>query len=209
LLDPQQQMVSELKKEIDQLRAENKALRDALLGQSQQGPFPFQNGGSRSSSAPDNQMPESFNQPSRNLRHSTGCMPQEDSVHNRSGDSILSFPSPNDRTHRTKVSGNYSSRQADVGMPVRNGGGAGRLGTDKCMPRVQNRPSPDKSKQLHTSVSEYGRVRPQDPLAHRRSELQPAQFEMPQIQVSGRPVHEIHAGAPAVPPAFSLLIAFN
>ena len=192
LLDPQQQMVSELKKEIDQLRAENKALRDALLGQSQQGPSQSQIGGSRSTSAPGNQTLDALNQPSSNLRHSTGCMPQHDGAHNRSADSVLSFPSPSNVVRRTRRPDDSPPRQTDLRHSMRNGGG-GRS-PNNYMPRMQNRPSPDKSKHGHgVGGGEYGRVRPQDPLAHRRSEIQPAHFQMPQIQVSGRPAHEIHA----------------
>ena len=199
LLDPQQTMVSELKKEIEQLRAENKALRDALLGQSQQGPFPFQNAGSRSSSAPDNALADKPGYPSQNLRHSTGGLKQQDNPQNLSADSVLSFPSPKHRGDGGGVSGpgQLQDNHRGNGFSGRGGDGGGRSRTYNYMPSVQQKPSPDKSKRQSTEYKgvasgEYGRVRPNDPLAHRRAELQPVQFQMPQIQVSGRSAQEIH-----------------
>jgi len=171
LLDPQQTMVSELKKEIEQLRAENQALRDALLGHSLQGSF--QKEGSRSSSAPDHSLAEKLNYPSENLRHSISGMRQHDVSHNKSSDSILSFPDSDGRLGR--------------------GGGNEHSRSNNSMPSVAQRRSPDKNKGSGIGSSDYGRVRPQDSLSHRRSELQPAHFQMPQIQVSGRSAQEIHA----------------
>jgi hypothetical protein len=198
LLDPQQTMVSELKKEIEQLRAENKALRDALLGQSQQGPFPFQNVDSRSSSAPDNALADKSAYPSQNLRHSTGGLKQQDYPHNRPADIVLSFPSPKDKGERGRMSGapNTLPDHRSNGFNGRSVEGGERARNFNHMPSVRQKPSPDKSKGQSneykgSGCGEYGKVRPHDPLAHRRAELQPAHFQMPQIHVSGRSAQEI------------------
>ena len=177
LLDPHQTMVSELKKEIDQLRAENKALRDALLGQSVQGPFHVHHDGSRSSSAPDNHVADRPNYPSENLRHSTGGLPagvrQLEHSHNRSSDSVFSSSSP-------QVSSNRG-RMSDNGPVVVNG----RARNYNRMPSVHQRPSPLKSKGNGANPTGYGKVSHSDPsLQRRRDELSPTPFQMPHIHAN-------------------------
>ena len=194
LLDPHQTMVSELKKEIDQLRAENKALRDALMmNQSMQGSLSFQQDGSRSSSAPDSQQSHQPQYPSENLRHSTGDLRQPEYSQQRgSSNSTIYLSSPKAHDDQGRRSDNGPERASFHGHGRGDRGGHAQR-PHGPMPTVKHRPSPEKTKNK-SLIRDYGKVPSKDPLAHRRNELQTIHFRMPQIQVSGRSVQEIHAG---------------
>uniref|UniRef100_A0A7S4L3J9 Kinesin-like protein n=2 Tax=Guillardia theta TaxID=55529 RepID=A0A7S4L3J9_GUITH len=91
LLDQQQSMVKELQKEIEALRAENRALKQALLSKSNGDVSVLREGTSMSAPEHEKEVSAHGSGSSRSMRHSMTDFPEID-LHR--SESVISFPSP-------------------------------------------------------------------------------------------------------------------